>query len=108
MYFLRFGGLRHRGEERVNAMALGPAELGDDVRVAVTGVADRRQVGLRNGDDDERCVEPPRELERLLLRFLRGGRAVRREQDWSRIGHLDLLPGGGRRPDGAALTPTRR
>ena len=50
-------------------MVLGLGELGDDVRVPVAGVADRRQRRMHDGDDDERSVEPVGQLERFLLRL---------------------------------------
>ena len=81
-------GRGDRGQELSHALVLGLRELGDDVRVAVGGIADRGQRRMRDGDDDERSVEPVRELERFLLCLLGRRRAVGREQDRSGGGHL--------------------
>src|SRR5215472_7666543 len=85
---LRHGGRLHCSQERRHAMVLGLRELGDDVRVPEPGVADRGDAGVRDGDDEQRRLEPLRQLEGLLLSLFRLRRAVGGKQDRSRSGHL--------------------
>src|SRR5690348_14040669 len=58
---------------------------------------------MRDRDDNQWSAEPLRELERLVLGLLGGGRAVGREQDWSVGVHRDSSLLGAMNPVSAAL-----